>query len=263
MTLQEIAGQIRAGTIDLGRKHYALGLAHGILQAYHCGYDKITAIEFGVGEGGGFIGLLKAAEYFRQALGMDIRVVGFDVGTGLPDPIPGYKDHPEIWRKGMFRHPDLAGLKAQLPEWADIIIGDINETVPAFNKTFEQGDSKLALVIDDVDFYSSTVATLKIFDMLPTAYVPAVPIYFDDIKWLITLSKYAGMELAIEEFNEQHEIRKIEAKPQFNIENLHVCHIFDHPVRTGEIAPKIPFEIYAKPPGTVHGVIDNNGGYAI
>ena len=51
MTLQEIASQIRAGTIDLGRKHYALGLAHGILQAYHCGYDKITAIEFGVGEG--------------------------------------------------------------------------------------------------------------------------------------------------------------------------------------------------------------------
>lgn len=249
--ISEIATHIRSGALRFDRKHYALSLAHGILQAQQCGYNKLTAIEFGVGEGGGFRSLVHCAGYFRDQFGIEIEVYGFDNATGLPAP-QGYKDHPELWAQGAFRLPNVDQLRSELPPWAHLVIGDIADTVPEFTKTFEQNDSKIGFISVDVDFYTSTAATLKVLDMPPLNYVPAVPMYFDDIKWHITFSKYAGQELAIEEFNRDHELRKLESKENFMIENFHVCHIFDHPIRTGEVKPIWPLDAFAKMPGVVH-----------
>jgi hypothetical protein len=242
--LQQITTQIRNNQINIGGFHYPMGLAHGILQASYSGYKKITAIEFGVGTGGSFRNLLKAAEFYSQRFGIEIEIYGFDNGTGLPDPIPGYKDHPEIWQSGQFVAPNLEVWQTQLPPWAHFVIGDISKTIPEFNKKFAQGDSKIAFVSIDVDYYSSSAAAFKIFEMPATCYVPAVPIHMDDIISLITFSKYAGQELAINEFNDTHELRKLERKDHFRIQNFHVCHVFDHPIRTGEVKPLQPFEIH-------------------
>lgn len=242
--LQNITRQVRNGTLDIGGFHYPMGLAHGVLQALYSGYNKITAIEFGVGTGGSFRNLLKAAEYYRKEFGLEIEIYGFDNGTGLPNPIPGYKDHPEIWSQGQFVAPNLEVWQTQLPQWAHFIIGDINKTVNEFSKKFAESDSKIAFVSVDVDYYSSSAAAFKIFEMPATCYVPAVPIHMDDIISLITFSKYAGQELAINEFNDAHELRKLERKDHFRIQNFHVCHVFDHPIRTGEVKPVHPFEIH-------------------
>lgn len=241
--LKEITTRIRNGNLDIGGPHYSLGLAHGILQAHYSGYNKITAIEFGVGQGGSFKNLLKAADFYRNRFGIEIEIYGFDNGTGLPQST-GYKDHPEIWSKGQFVSPNLEVWQTQLPPWAHFIIGDVATTVPEFSTQFMQGDSKIAFVSVDVDYHSSSVNALKIFEMSPECYVPAVPIHFDDIISLITFSKFAGQELAIEEFNQTHELRKIERKDHFRIQNFHVCHIFDHPIRTGAVPPVHPFEIH-------------------
>ena len=249
--ISQIASRIRDGSLDFGRSHYALALLHGVLQAEHCGYNKITAIEFGVGEGGGFVALVNAAEYLRRACNIEIEVYGFDTCAGLPE-IQGYKDHPEVWSAGQFVTPNPQHLINQLPEWAHLIIGNISETIPEFISNFPQTNSKIGFISVDVDLYSSTVPTLTIFEMEPELYVPAVPIYFDDVNWLITYSQFAGEALAINEFNARNDLRKIEQKENFKIENFHVCHIFDHPVRTGKVKPLIPFEIYAKPLGVVH-----------
>lgn len=250
--INKIATQIRSGELDLGRQHYALSLLHGVLQAAHCGYKKITAIEFGVGGGGGLLALVKAAKYFRDTCNIEIEVYGFDTCSGLPALTGGYKDHPEIWRQGQFVTPNPQSLVSNFPDWAGLIIGDVTHTVPEFIKTFKDTNSKIGFVSVDVDLYSSTVPVLKLFEMEPEFYVPAVPMYFDDVNWLITYSQYAGEALALNEFNQRNTLRKIEAKENFNIENFHVCHIFDHPIRTGKVSPAIPFEIYAKPKGTVH-----------
>ena len=242
--LQSITSQVRNGTLDIGGFHYPMGLAHGVLQALYSGYTKITAIEFGVGTGGSFRNLLKAAEYYRQQFNIEIEIYGFDNGTGLPDPIPGYKDHPEIWSQGQFVAPNLEVWQTQLPPWAHFVVGDINKTISKFKEKFAQDDSKIAFVSVDVDYYSSSAAAFKIFEMPATCYVPAVPIHMDDIISLITFSKYAGQELAINEFNDAHELRKLERKDHFRIQNFHVCHIFDHPIRTGEVKPLQPFEIH-------------------
>lgn len=254
-SVQEVAKMIRDGSISFERNHYALSLLHGIIQAQHCGYDKITAIEFGVGQGGGLLSLVNAAECFRKLFNIEIEVFGFDTCTGLPE-IKDFRDHPEIWDQGGFKTSNVDDLVSKLPEWAKLIVGDIKQTLPEFIKTFQKSDSKLAFASIDVDLYSSTVPTLKIFEMPPEFYVPAVPIYLDDVNWLITFSKYAGEQLAVEEFNQRKEFRKIESKENFNIENFYVCHIFDHPVRTGAVKARTHFEIYAKPKGVVHSKAD-------
>lgn len=249
--ISQIATRIRSGDLDFGRNHYALSLLHGVLQAEHCGYNKITAIEFGVGEGGGLIALINAAEYFRRACNIEIEVYGFDTCSGLPT-LDGYKDHPEVWQQGQFKTPNPQALLDILPDWAHLVIGDINETVLEFIEEFKQSNSKLGFVSIDVDLYSSTVPALTIFELEPEFYLPAVPMYFDDINFLITYSQFAGEALAINEFNQRNTLRKIESKEIFEIENFHVCHVFDHPVRTGKVKPLIPFEIYAKRQGVVH-----------
>lgn len=249
--ITQIAAAIRDGSLQVGRKHYALALAHGVLIAQQCGYNKLTAIEFGVGEGGGFQSLVHIADIYRNTLGIEIEVYGFDNATGLPSP-QGYKDHPELWSQGAFRLPNVDALRASLPPWAHLVIGDIADTVPQFAKEYEQNDSKIAFISVDVDYYTSTVATLKILDMAPLNYLPAVPMYFDDINWHITFSDYAGQKLAINEFNASHDLRKLDSKENFMIENFYVCQVFDHPIRTGEHRPYAPLEAYAKLPGVVH-----------
>lgn len=249
--ISEIAQSIRNGTMHFDRKHYALALAHGILQAQQCGYDKLTAIEFGVGTGGGLRSLVHIVDYYRTQFNIDIDVFGFDNATGLPDP-QGYRDHPELWSRGGFALNDVQGLKNSLPSWAHLIIGDIADTIPQFVEDYQKNDHKIAFISVDVDYYTSSVASLKVLDMAPLNYVPAVPMYFDDINWHITFSKYAGQELAIEEFNAAHELRKLDCKERFMIENFYVCHIFDHPIRTGEHRPASPVDAFAKMPGVVH-----------
>lgn len=249
--VHELAAQVRNGTLHFDRKHYALSLLHGILQAEYCGYKKISAIEFGVGDGGGYKSLVHAALHFSQECDIEIDVYGFDSCIGLPAP-KGYRDHPEIWHQGEF----AAGFNAEefnnkYPSFAHMVIGDVNDTVPEFIKYFKETDSKIAFVSVDVDYYSSTVPALTILEMPPEFYVPAVPMYIDDVNFLLTYSQYAGEALAINEFNKRNS-RKIESKEIFAIENFHVCHIFDHPVRTGKVKPLVPFEIYAKPKGVVH-----------
>ena len=41
--------KIRGGGLKLGRLAYVLPLAHGVWQALHCNYERLAAVELGVG----------------------------------------------------------------------------------------------------------------------------------------------------------------------------------------------------------------------
>lgn len=237
---QEIGQKIRNNTLNIGRHNYALSLCHGVLQAKCCGYNKITAIELGVGHGGGLLDLCKSADYFRNEFSIDIEVYGFDNATGLPQTL-GHKDHPEIWSQGQFKLPDANAIKASLPDWAHLVIGDTTSTIPEFTDNFV--DSRIGFVSLDLDYYSSTVPALKLFEMPPDRYLPAVPFYVDDVEGCISYNEWCGEAAAINEFNQAHEFRKIGKKFNFNILNFHVVHVLDHPIRTGEIPPPYPLTI--------------------
>lgn len=236
----DVQTRINSGEIWIGRRHYALSLLYGVLQAIHCGYERITAIELGVAQGDGLLDLCRAARYFSETTHVAIDVIGLDNGTGLP-PTADYRDHPEVWRQGQFDMGGHERLKSRLPVFADLLIGDVSETLGELRRRL---NGPIAFVAVDLDYYSSTRNALGIFNFDAESYVPAVPVYFDDVEGFISNSDWTGEGLAIREFNEASATRKIGPK-DFGIRNLYVCHTFDHPVRSGAQKPVFPLEIYS------------------
>lgn len=235
---EHIAAGIHSGNLELGRDYYTLPLMYGLIQAVHCGYTKVNAIELGVAGGDGLRALCLAAAYLRDCLPIEIDVWGFDNASGLPRP-RDHRDHPEIWREGDCHMGDPEVVGAWLPSWAHLIIGDVRDTIPAFGRQLE---GVLAFVSVDLDFYSSTRDAMELFRFSPECYVPALPMYFDDMDVLLTYNEWCGEALAIKEFNEAETFRKIARKP-FGVHNFHLCHILDHPIRTGATPPLFPMEI--------------------
>jgi hypothetical protein len=135
---------------------------------------------------------------------------------------------------------DVARLRQNLPGNAELIIGDIAETVPKFLATLSP-DQPLGFTAIDVDLYSSAVSALRAFMSCPANYLPATILYLDDIDHICT-NAWAGELLAVSEFNAEMELRKIAPyallrslrvfkNPQW-IEHIYIVHIHDHPLRS-------------------------------
>ena len=239
--------KIRAEPEPFGIKYrgYLLGLAYGVKEAIICGYDRLVTAEFGVFYGAGLLGLCKSAAVFRDEFGLDIQVYGFDGGTGLPAFIGDYRDQPETFIPGEFKMPDQEALRAKLPAFCELVIGDVGTTVQGFEPRLD--GRVLAFASFDLDLYSSTVRALPFLTFSPERYLPAVPLYFDDNAKTLTQSQWAGEELAIQEFNVAHALRKIERKDQSRwwMTNLFALHVLDHPMRKGgAIKPRFPLGIH-------------------
>jgi hypothetical protein len=235
--------RIRSNTLDLGRRSYTLPMAYGVWQAIHCDFDRLAVVELGVFAGVGLRDLCKVAEFFRDEFGFDIQVYGFDRGSGLPPTLADHRDNPELYAAGGFPMPDESGLRASLPPWCELIIGDVGETIPAFLQRLE--DRRLAFVAFDLDLYSSTVRALPLLAAPPEHYVPALPLYFDDTNKGISQSDWTGERLAALEFNAAHALRKISwpLEDRFRIFNFYILQVLDHELRQGKVRPRFGFQI--------------------
>lgn len=225
------------------RPNYAYGVQQGAVLAKGLGLPAISVAEFGVAGGRGLIALERIAQEVAEAYDIEVEVYGFDRGKGLPE-VSDYRDLPYTWRKGFFEM-DVAELQARLSH-ARLVIGDISETLPAFTST--HSPAPLAFVSVDVDYYSSTVDALKVFDLGEKHLLPRVVCYFDDTvgEDHVLQNKYVGELLAIEEFNEQHERQKIvpiqglSAKrdlPASWNDSMYAMHHFDHPQYDHYVGP--------------------------
>jgi hypothetical protein len=236
---RSIGNVIREGAFPDWRR-YGLGVMHAVKQAVHCNYTEIALIALGIERGRGLLSLCHIAEYFEQEFNIDIRVYGFDTGVGLPPP-SDFRDHPELWSEGQYSSGDVDALKKRLPECCDLIVGEFSDTIPAFCEAL--GNSRrIGFVSVELHHYSSAVSGLKIFDFPPSSYLPAVPMFVDNVETLLTYSQWSGEALAISEFNQSHEKRKIDRK-NWRILRFHLCHILDHPIRTGMEPPRAPLVI--------------------
>jgi len=222
------------------RPQYAYSILRAADQALEYGISKLTIVEFGVANGAGLINMCRLAERTTKATGVQFRIVGFDTGTGLPPPTD-YRDHPEQWGTGDYPM-DLIKLRQRLPVNAELIIGDIAETVPAFLETLSE-NQPLGFAAIDVDLYTSAKAALQTLLSRPTNYLPATILYLDDIDHICT-NQWAGELLAVSEFNGEMDRRKIGPyatlrslrvfkNPQW-IEHIYIAHIHDHPLRSPE-----------------------------
>src|SRR5262249_23563304 len=141
-------------TFDLVlREWHAFSLLKAADQAKDCGIEEFTALEFGVAHGNGLKNIVSLAQRVTRTTGVRIKVVGFDSGTGMPDPID-YRDHPNMYHRGEFPM-DYPRLRAALPTEAELVIGEVKDTLGAWLRENE-GKRPIGFVSVDLDYYSST-----------------------------------------------------------------------------------------------------------
>ena len=218
----------------LRRPNYGYGVYAAALQAKILGYPRISVIELGVSRGQGLLDLeyhaARTAEYF----GITIDVHGFDSGRGLPKPVD-YRDLPYMFAEGDYEM-DEADLRRRL-HGSQLWIGPVAETIPQFAAS---DHAPLGFVSNDLDYYSSSVDAMQLFELPQEKRLPRVLVYFDDL--LLPdhafFSEKTGQLLAIWEFDEAHprmSLSPIRSLPYTKILHeswqamTYVLHDFDHP----------------------------------
>lgn len=189
------------------RQQHAYAILYATEKAVNGGIKKLTMIEFGVANGAGLINISKICKKLTKIYGVEYQIFGFDTGSGMPDPID-YRDHPELYKFGDYKM-DYENLNQLLPENCKIVFGNVNMTVPEFVKSDFLLESPIGFVSIDLDYYSSTRDALQILSSDPQKYLDPFPIYFDDVSDY-SVNSCCGELLAIKEFNESQNKRKIE-----------------------------------------------------
>ena len=222
----------------VARPNYAYGMLRAADVASFFGKTQVTVCEFGVATGRGLTNLADLADLIGAETGIRFRVVGFDTGAGLPPP-GGYKDHPEMWSGGDFPMGDPEQLRSRLEGRAELILGNIEDTISAFMKTLTP-ECPLGFVSIDVDIYSGTVAALRGLGGPAEHYLPAISFYLDDIVSYFT-NDASGELCAVHEHNAAHPLRPLcidrslpGRRPHAVASwyhQMYVCHILDHVMR--------------------------------
>jgi hypothetical protein len=227
------------------RAHYAYCALKAAELASRLGVERISVVELGVGRGAGLANLEHHASEVEKATGIRIDVYGFDLGSGLP-PHSDVRDLPHFWKQGFYRM-DESAVRAGLSK-AELILGDVSRTIPNFLSAIEN-TAPIGFVAFDLDFYSSTMAALAIFEAASRTRLPRVFIYFDDIVLdeIALVTEHVGELAAIRNFNDGHDALKIgqavflKRKPLCTFaEQIYVLHDFGHPQYTHFIAHPAP-----------------------
>jgi hypothetical protein len=207
--------------------------------ALYQGKTSATICEFGVAKGAGLVNMIELARSIGKEVGVSFRIVGFDTGAGIPK-VEGFKDHPELWNQGDFWMDNKEALLSAIGSSAEIVFGDIEDTIDNFVVTLDK-ESPLGFISIDVDTYSGSRSALRVFCGAPECYNPAVSIYLDDINGYVS-NRWAGELAAIHEFSSSQDMRRIDrdrtlpgTRPTGYMpwhDKMFACHIFDHPLRS-------------------------------
>jgi hypothetical protein len=176
------------------------------------------------------------AERLSSQSGIGISVFGFDTAAGLPAPVD-YRDHPELFSEGDYPMQDFDSLQRELTGRAKLVIGDIR-SLGSLDEIIS-GSGALGFASVDVDIYSSAKSALKLVANADAAtLLPTVGLHFDDVWSEWGYSRFAGELLAIDEINEEYELRKIDRDRYVDYWHggyqpwhaaMHILHAFDHP----------------------------------
>jgi len=222
------------------RQQFAFCLNEAAVWARRIGLKSVTAIEFGTGSGMGLLNMCGIAKRVTMSTGVSFEIVGFDLGSGLPQP-RDYRDHPEIFGTGSYPLLNKEKLLTILPDNARLILGDVAVTVPEFAKIISN-QSPVGFVSVDVDYYSSARECLRVFEGDADKYLPFTLVYLDDAVDFINYSPWTGELLAVEEFNARNEYRKISPYAGLRgrrifkrvnwIDKVFIMHALDHQWRS-------------------------------
>jgi hypothetical protein len=214
------------------RPHYAYCVYHGAVLAKRLGHSAISVAEMGVAGGNGLLYLEEIASRIERALDIKIDVYGFDTGSGLPHLVD-LKDLPHWFHAGQYQMQAIP-LQHKLKK-ARLILGNVKETLKDFLE--KNQPAPFAAIMNDLDFYSSTMDSFELFKAHESFLLPRMFLYFDDIIGgpLEMYGEYTGELLAIKEFNQQHEQMKIELNRNLTARlnepwahQIYHFHKFDH-----------------------------------
>jgi hypothetical protein len=220
------------------KQSYAFGMMRAADFARDQGASEVIAIEFGVAAGRGLMNLADLGRRIGAETGVRFHVYGLDGGAGMPPP-RDYRDHPDLYQAGDFPMFDSAKLQRSLPPNAQLLLGDLGENAKKVVASASR-ERPIGFVAFDVDYYYSTMDALRVFDGDARCYLPAVVLYFDDtLHWMH--NQWTGELLAINDFNDAHEWRKID-RPYYIVnsrlyrnahwlDQIYTLHVLDHPVR--------------------------------
>ena len=248
LVLRKLFGRLRLGSFHfrqalgiLSYPGYAYCMYQSARLAKALGHDEISAIELGVAGGNGLVAMERHAAEITAALGVRFKLYGFDAAGGLPPP-QDYRDLPYHWREGFFLG-DRKRLMERLSS-SKVFWGPIRDTLAQF---FDDNPAPIGTIFFDLDFYSSTRDAFAIFDFDRRFTLPRVFCYLDDIfdndsdlddsLDLELINDWTGVRLAVNEFNEHNDRRKLARRYQLPgryvrapwLLNVHIYHDFDHP----------------------------------
>lgn len=236
-----ILRQLRTRRLGFRREHYLFCVERAALEAVALGRAEMSVIEFGVAGGNGLCELERICDHVEKRLPIRLQVFGFDRASGLPAPAD-YRDLPFKWQPGDYEMDEDA-LRRRLRR-SQLILGEVDETVTSFYEV--ACPPPLGAVMFDLDYYSSTVSALRIFDGPAGNRLPRVHCYFDDLGTIPSV----GVPLAISEFNSSRTMSKLEqnqrtvhaTNPFVRGWKIYEYHDFTHPdytrpLRSGLQAP--------------------------
>jgi hypothetical protein len=187
--------RLRAGVPR--RPYYAMCLYYAALQAKRLGYSAMTAVELGVAGGNGLLCMSDHADAIQKELGVEVVVVGFDAGSGLPESSDS-RDLKYYWSAGAFPM-DCQALQARIAGKAELVIGNVADTCQEWNP---EPNAPLGMIAFDLDLFSSTMAAFSHLEKRNV--LPRIWCYFDDIADFpqSCLTDFLGVAAAIKDFNE-------------------------------------------------------------
>ncbi|HEX3036921.1 MAG TPA: hypothetical protein VHT73_17675 [Thermodesulfobacteriota bacterium] len=104
--------ELRLALDIFNRPPYAYCTYHAAQQAKQLGINRISVIEFGVAGGLSLVELEGISEAVSRETNVDIDVYGFELSTGLPNPVD-YRDLPYVFQEGFYKM-DVDSLKKRL-----------------------------------------------------------------------------------------------------------------------------------------------------
>ena len=226
--------EIRLNYDMVTRPWYGYSIFHAAKIAKALEYKSMSIIEFGVAGGNGLINIEKHVEEIKKIIKIEFEIYGFDLESGLPKP-DQKKDLKYHWKEGSFKM-DYKSLKNKL-KTSNLVLGDIKDTCPKFLSTYKP--APIGCIFVDLDYFSSTVEALKIFDGDDKFFLPRLLCYFDDILGSENelYNEFSGELAAIKNFNKTHQYKKIcklrclyerKVRSGWN-EMMYSFHNFNHP----------------------------------
>lgn len=223
-------------TQAIERPNYAYCMLHAAQLAKRLGHDRISAIEFGVAGGNGIAFMVNFAREVERVTGVAVECYGFDTGVGMPDP-EGPKDLPYWFRAAQYPM-DQAALQRKVPD-ARLVIGNVRDTIGSFIESHRP--APIGAIFNDVDYWSSTLDSFRLFDRAETAsehFLPRIAMYFDDIigSPAEMYGPHNGQLAAMHEYNATNPQVKIHLNqnllPLTHLKYRHqiyYAHLFAHP----------------------------------